>query len=159
MSVETDEEPLALPVHPVIVPDPHWPALVLDKETTRIWCELNEEWELEILSPRLPFKHNLEYEIEQDGASNLLSYRWNYHQAYYGRFETAMELGLCYRQPFLAEVQVHYYVSHTQDGPEWDCNINLDVLHITPLDPHTIAARIQDAFEPNCYPMRGRHGI
>lgn len=144
------DAPLVLVRYPVYVPDlvdGRYPARFMDNATLRVWLEFNEDWSLELLSPLPPVRHSVIHSIEEVGVDDFFSYHWRYDQPFFGRMDSGLEMGLCPRQPFYAELYASYYTSHTAEGDEYDCDMEFTVLEITPLSDLEIAKRISDCIQ------------
>jgi len=141
------DAPLVLKHYPVYVPDTDYPVMFMDSLTVRVWVEFNEDWALEMLSTLPDVSHPVRFYIEECGVDDLLGYVWRSGVAFFGRMDRGLEMGLCPRQPFYAELYVHYYVSHTAEGDEYDCDTDLTVIEITPLPDLEIAKLIGDCIQ------------
>jgi hypothetical protein len=123
------------PSHPVIVLDNDYPCVVLDGETVRFWCELDEDFCPERLS-WWPYTTAVDFELDAVGLPDVLSIHG---------IDDAVALGLTYRQPFYVEVGCHYHRSGSWEYPdEWDCETTVDILHVKSLSDQEIEARFQE---------------
>lgn len=125
---------------PLYVPD-EWPILFIDHEKARFWCELDEDFYPEALSDITGFNHPVSFDISESGLATTMD--WNSWPSL-NEIKTAIACGLTYRQPFLIEMNVHYYQSHGPDGSEWDCNVDWEILQIKPLPQNVIIERFQE---------------
>ncbi len=141
--------PADMPPHPVALAG-EWPCVLLDREALRAWWRFDGEWELEILSTLPDVDHNVPNEISQMGSDYLLEARWGDDFGRSGRLERALALGLVAGQPFYAEVCCHYYEGHTQDGKEWDCDVDFEVLERKSLSSGYAARMIHEWLVENC---------
>jgi len=126
--------------YPLYVPDEEWPALFVDRDTVRCWCELDEDFDIQLLSLITGFQHSVPIFIEEVGIGELVgctSYRD-------GNIAWALENAVTYRQPFYIELTAHYYISYTEYGPEGDCDTYFELLERKPISDQEIAARFQE---------------
>ncbi len=128
--------------YPVIIPDLDYPAMVMSHEVIRFWCELDEDFNPELLSPISGIHHGLSYFIQECGLNDLLGWRkWPCDEY---EVTSALNCGLTYRQPFYIEASCVYTTSYGQDGPEHDTETDWEILHIRQILKETIIANFYE---------------
>lgn len=139
--------------YPCLVPDPEYPAHVIDSHTIRVWCELDEDFYATLLSPIRHLVHEVPASMDGMDIDGFLdSYSHYYHPEW--RAMRAIQMGLVYRQPFYVELYARYYTSHHAEGIEYDCETSYEILHVKTLSPDEIARRWQEWIERDCGTFR-----
>lgn len=143
--IESGEPPYIYPTrYPLMLPG-RYPGLLIDSETAWLWFQLDEDLTPELLTvePEPGVDNSVFWELRQDGSAYSLLHWGDYGNS--DEVTQALENGLTYHQPFLAEVYVHYSKSGGYYEPEeWDCDIQSKILFITKLPLETVIARWEE---------------
>jgi len=130
-------EPVEIPHYPVIIPDPQYPAMAMGNATMRFWCQLNEDFQPELLSPINDYAHVVPVFIHECGLVDL--FEWGTWPCNECEVTLAANYGLGYFQPFYVEACVEYTISGWP--PEHDCDTSWEILHVVLLDRETISSQ------------------
>ena len=135
--------------HPLVF-DGHteYPLHILDKNRLRLWVQLDEEFSIELLSDishLSAYHHEVSIFTEEGSWDDLiLEHNSHYetiegHMVSDGMARWGLDNQLIPRQPFQVEVSARHYHYNTQEGTEYDCDINCEVLVRKDVSPDTAA--------------------
>lgn len=127
------------PNYPILVMT-KWPSMLMNYDRALIWCELDEDFNVEILSEDVePGAPSAVFSaISEMGAMDVLQWEHDGH-------ELALEFGITYRQPFLLDVTVTWKRSGGYFEPEeWDMDVETKIAHVTKLSTEETIKRWQE---------------
>lgn len=141
---------------PEIKPDPghpvcfdagsKYPLVMLDGNRARLWVQLDDALRAEAvsdLSPLDEYQHSLAIWCDDCGLDDLVrGGAWGDDAAE----NWALAEGLIAFQPFQIEVYVYFYISHGPEGDEGDCDTEVDILKIEPVDAAKAAEFWEERF-------------
>jgi hypothetical protein len=130
--------PRSFPHLPCIIPDSRYPAMIIDSNTALVWCQLDEDLNVRLLSPIGDYSHEVLGELRDGGVDSFFS---GYRHPGYWEVTRAAKLGLTHSQPFLVKLYARHYVNDTPNGLDYDCALWSEIKWVSPLPQDRIAAQ------------------
>ena len=126
-----------------------WPVTWVGPHRADFWAQLDGDFAVEALSDlsALPGGHELTALLGGSSLDELVApgHFWRTEklecgaEVRFGAAQWAMEAGLAPGQPFKLWTYVRFYVSHSLDGDEWDCEAQCEVDEVSPAEPGAAA--------------------
>ena len=144
------EDPRKFIEHPLLFgAGTPYPLHILDGHKLRLWVQLDENFDIELLSDESQlgeYHHEMSIFVEECGWNDvILDYHSRYetiegHLVSDGAARWGLDNQIIPGQPFQVEVSARHYHYDTQEGTEYDCDIECEILAKHPVAPEKAAA-------------------